>query len=154
MTPTVRRKLLEAIRATFQAVDEATWGLKFSMVAIGPLAAPDYRRRFSIGIVPQQETYGDLFPLIARSLQLAIEFRVTVNKDDEDPGLVAEFLLGQVESICLQDITWGGHAINTKLRGNEINMDTFADRAIDGVVFLTVDYRHSRKDPGNPDPVD
>lgn len=154
MIPTVRRKLLEGMRATFQAVDEATWGLKFSIVAMGPLAAPDFRRRFSIGIVPQQETYGDLFPLITRSLQIAIEFRATVNKDDEDPGLVAEFLLGKVEGICLQDITWGGLAISTKLRGNEVNMVTFADRTIDGVLFLTVDYRHARKDPANPDPID
>lgn len=154
MTNSVRRELLEGIRATFQAVDEATWGLKFSIVAMGPLADPDFRRRFSIGIVPQQETYGDLYPHITRELQLAIEFRVTVNRDDEDPGLLAETLLYKVEAICLADITWGGRCIDTKLVGNEINMATFADRTIDGVVFIKVKYRHARHDPTDPDPID
>jgi hypothetical protein len=154
MTSSVRRKLIEAMRSTFQAVDEATHGLKFSIVAVGPLADPDYRRRYSIGLVPQQEIYGDLYPHITRELQVAIEFRVTVNRDDEDPGLMAEHMLGVIETICLADITWGGRAIDTKLMGNEVNMATFADRTVDGVLFVRVKFRHARHDPTNPDPVD
>ena len=152
MNPSVRRLLLEKIRTTFQDVDEATWGLSFSNVAMGPLAAPDFRRPYSLGIVPQRETYGDLYPHITRTLEVGLEFRLTLNKGDEEGGLMAENLLETLEGICLSDVTWGGHAIDTHLLGNEINMATFADRSIDGVLFISVQYRHARRDPSNPAP--
>jgi hypothetical protein len=152
MSKSIRRQIIEQIKATFEGVTEADWGVRFSTVAIGPLGDADQRKRYSVGIVPGAEVYSDLYPYRCRDLNIAIEFRVTVNRTDEDPGLMAEELLATVERIVLKDTTWNGLAIETKLAGNEIDMTTYADRSVMGVLFIQVSYRHALSDPRDPTP--
>lgn len=143
---TLRLQILDEIVKTFKAVDEDTYGLKFSIVEIGPLSEPDNRKAFCIGIVPMDETYRDLYPLKDRSLRIAVEFRVTVNQVKGSPGREAERVLGVIENVILRHKTWNGLAAQTDLVGNEINMDNFVDKTVDGVVLINVNYRHSVTD--------
>lgn len=156
----LRRSILEAMRDAFRAVDMpdpddtttlGDWPLKFSTVEIGPLGDSDHRKRFSIGIVPQAEAYGDLHPFITRNLRVGIEFRVTVNRGDEAPALMAEEVLTVVERVVMSNRSWGGLALDTKFMGNETDMTDYDDKTVYGVLFVEVSYRHGQDDPRNTD---
>ncbi len=147
---TLRLEILEYIRGLYQAaVDNETpptgykhYGMQFSVVALGPLSREDNRKRFSVGIVPGRELKSDLFPLKTSMFDVTIEFRVTVNKDDEEPMVLAERVLGVVQQIMYDDENFGGLIIKHDEVGNEQDMFTYNDKAISGMVQFRIHYRH------------
>ena len=149
-TKGLRHAILEAMKTTFAGIDEPDWPIKFSVVELGPLGDEDQRKRYSLGIVPGPERYKHIFPFIERTLQVGIEFRVTVNRGDEKPGDLAERLLTMIERIILLNQTWGGIAIDTNLSNNEVDIQTYADKSAQGVLFVEVMYRHSHESPVDP----
>lgn len=148
----LRLNILNRMVDTFADINEDTYGIKFSTVELGPLGDADYKRRYSLGIVPTNERYGDKFPFIERWLTVGIEYRVTVNRGDEKPGVLAERLLTVVEAVVLDNVTWGGKAIDTKLQANELDMIDYGDKSVSGALFVVVHYRHSHLDPRDPMP--
>lgn len=149
----VRQLVVEKIREKFIAVDVPDWPLKFSVVALGPLGDEDFKKRYSIGIVPGVEKYSHEFPYIVRDGQIAIEFRVVRNQGDAEPQLLGEQLLTLCEQLVLRNKTWDGLAMDTQLVGNEIDLVNASDRSVQGVLFISVKFRHGTDDPVNPDPV-
>ena len=152
MDRSLRHRILAAMADTFRAVDQPDWPLKFSLVELGPLGDEDHRKRYTLGIVPGPERYTHNFPYVVRFLRVAIEFRVTVNRDDEAPGELAEQLLTVIERVVIKNGTWGDLALATELSNSEIDMTTYSDRSVAGVLFVEIQYRHSHLDPRNPDP--
>lgn len=152
MPESLRHQILQAMVATFDAVDKPDYPLKFSVVELGPLGDEDHRKRLSLGIVPGPERYTHNFPFIVRFLTVGIEFRVTVNRDDPSPGNLAEQVLTVIEQVVLRNGTWGGLAIDTDFRNNEVDMTTYGDRTVMGVVWVEIQYRHAHGDPTNPNP--
>ncbi|MEJ6846747.1 hypothetical protein V3589_11080 [Sinorhizobium fredii] len=148
----VRHEILNAMVSAYRAVDQPGWPIKFSVVGLGPLADADHTKRFSIGVVAGPESQSYVFPYIQSTLQVGIEFRITVNRGDAKPGVLAEELLTVVKRVLIDNRTWGGRAIDTKITGAEIDMTTYGDRTIMGVCFCEVLYRHSHLDPRNPNP--
>lgn len=142
----VRLQILTNITQTFGTLDEAEWPFVFSSVDLGPLGDADNRKRFSMGIVPSPEKYDDSFPFLERHLRVALEFRVTVNRGDERPGIVFEQLLSMVERVVLTHRNWNGLAIDTKLLNNDVDMVTYGDKTVTGVLFIEVFFRHIRDD--------
>jgi hypothetical protein len=122
-------------------------GLTFSTVEIGPLEVKDIRKANSIGIVAGPETKTGKFPLWECVWSIAIEFRSAANQDDLKPGLIAERSLTAIERLVYMNRTWGGLAIDTIDQGNEIDLTSYADRSIMGVLKIFVRYRHSEGDP-------
>ena len=152
MTQSIRHQILDRMVEVFQGVKEPEWPIQFSMVELGPLADENHRKRFSIGIVPGPEKYSDTFPFIVRNLRVAIEFRVTVNRDDPAPGQLAEQVLTVIERVVIANRDWGGLAVETKFQDNEIDMPTYGDKTVMGVLWVEVQYRHHHLDPRNPNP--
>jgi len=147
---TLRLQILQHIKGLYQAATDNIdppagkrhYGLEFSVVGLGPLSDADNRKRFSVGIIPGHELKSDLFPLKTSMFEVTIEFRVTVNKDDGEPMVLAERVLGVVQQIMYDDQTLGGLVIKHDEIGNEQDMFTYNDRAISGMVQFRVHYRH------------
>ena len=160
MTPnvtSVRLTILNSIVAKFQGMAEDQppadpYGVTWSTVALGPLAAFDQRKKYSIGVVPGPERETFSMPYIMVFLTVHVEFRVTANRDDDAPGILAEKALTVVKRALTEDRTWGGMALDTKIVGSEIDMTTYADRSIVGVCQAQLQYRYSHTDPRDPNP--
>jgi hypothetical protein len=156
----LRLDILLAMVDTFKAVVATDppafedFNMEFSTVELGSLGDEDHKKRYSLGIVPLRERYGDKFPFQERWLTVGFQFRVTVNRGDEKPGVMAERLLTVVERVVLANPTWGGLAIDTRLQSNENDMVDYGDKSVQGALFAEVHYRHSHLDPRDmrPDP--
>lgn len=157
----LRHRILKQMVDTYRAVQPPAagavptpqdWPLSFSVVELGPLSDPDHRKRYTLGIVPQPEQFKDKFPTIERFLQVGIEFRVTVNRDDNKPGDMIERLLTVVENVVLRNRQWNGLAIDTTLLNSDIDLSTYNDKSASGVLFVQVHYRHGTDDNRNIDP--
>jgi hypothetical protein len=125
----VRLTILNAIVAMFQNMqaDQPTndpYGITWSTVALGPLADFDQRKKYSLGIVPGPEKETFSMPYIMCVLTVNVEFRVTANRDDVVPGILAEQALTVVKRALTADRTWGGKALDTKIAGSEIDLVT------------------------------
>ena len=153
----VRLTILNAIVAAFQNMqaDQPTndpCGITWSTVALGPLADFDQRKRYSLGVVAGPEKEDFSMPYIMCFLTVNVEFRVTANRDDDPPGVLAEQALTVVKRGLTEDRTWGGKAIDTKIVGSEVDLTTYADRSIVGVCQAQVQFRYSHLDPRDPNP--
>ena len=154
----VRLRILNAMVAKFDAMDENLpagdpYGITWATAALGPLAAFDQRKRYSLGVVVGAERETFSMPYIMVFLTVNVEFRITANRDDDAPGVLAEQALTVVKRGLTEDRTWGGLAIDTKIVGSEVDLTTYADRSIMGVCQATVQFRYSHLDPrdANPD---
>lgn len=148
----LRLNLLKKIKSIFESVtdEEAPpenkkfYGIKFSVVGIGALSAVDTRKRFAIGIVVGDEklptTTGTRDPI----LSVDIEFRQTLNNGDEEPGIAVERLLAQVQQIIMDHDDLEGEAISFSEVGNEIDLTTYSDKTVRGVVRCEMQYRQAQ----------
>lgn len=160
----LRQQIIEKIKEKFEAVQPpdtsdpdyapspADWPLSFSTIELGPLGDEDLRKRYSVGIVPGREKYSHLFPYIVCDQMIAIEFRVTKNRGDDDPQIMAEQCLTVLKRVVLVNKQWDDLAIDSELVDSETDLTSYGDRSINGVLFFSVKYRHSQFDPRDPNP--
>ena len=153
----VRMTVLNTILNKFRTMDEGLpvndpYGITWSTVALGPLIKVDQRKRYSIGLAvgPEKETF--LYPFVQAFLTINIEFRVTVNRDDLDPGTMIEQCLTVIKRAMTEDRTWGGLVLDTKIKNSEIDLITYADRSAMGVCVAEIEYRYSYSDPRTTTP--
>jgi hypothetical protein len=153
MTLSIRQQILNNMLAAFAAVSTANGDpLTFSTCVLGPLGAQDQRKRYSLGIVAGKEKFSDKFSWYECFLPVGIEYRITINKGDDAPASEAETLLTLVKQVVMKDPSWGGIAIDTNLVSDEVDLTTYADRSVEGVLHVQLHYRHSRNDPTDPTP--
>lgn len=157
----IRTTILQAIQARFTGIDPDAAtpvtarnptgdpiGITWTSVQIGGLLGQDNRKINSMGIVsvreiPNYETY----PVINAGWQVNLETRSTHNTGDLIPALIAERSLAAMQRVVSVDGTWGGLAIDTIEIGNEVDIDSYADRSIMVVLMLRITYRRSQFDP-------
>ena len=156
MADTIRLQCLNALKGVLEALVAGQqpgdpYSVQFTKVAIGPLGDTDHRKRFVAGIVPGRERKRPYtYPLEECTLPVAVEFRMTVNADDDEPGVEAERLLGELQRKLHEDTTLGGLAVDVRETGNEIVLDLYDDRTVTGDIFLELIYRHRADDPRQP----
>ena len=97
---------------------------------------------------PERESFE--FPYVMCFMTVNVEFRVTVNQGDAEPGVMIEQALTVVKRGLTDDRTWGGLAIDTKVVNSEIDLVTYADRAALGVCVAQIQYRYGYDDPRDP----
>lgn len=148
----VRLAILNAMQQTFTDVQENKppadpYGVTFSTVALGPLAPFDQKKRYSLGLAmgPEKETFQ--FPFIMCFMTVNLELRITVNKGDNPPGQMIEELITVVKRVVGDNRQWGGLAIDSKIVGTEVDLETYWDRSALAVVKCEVQYRYSSNDP-------
>jgi hypothetical protein len=145
---TVRLGILNKIVSLLKAIQDPVIGA----VELGPLGDTSHTKRYAVGVVPGKETHMERYPVLENNLQVHIEFRITVNKGDSGPLTMAHDFLGVLQNCMAADPSLGGIAIDTQFLGNELDLETFADKSIMGVLLLQVTYRHMRQDFSNPNP--
>lgn len=123
---------------------------KFGVVGLGSLGDVDNRKRNAVGIVPGAEVKEPKFPLTQNTLPVAIEFRRLVNQGDNDPGEEVEDILGQLQHYLGEDNKMGGLAVDFVETGCEIDLDSYTDKTVQGVIFMEMRYRHRIGDPYTP----
>jgi hypothetical protein len=96
---------------------------------------------------PTNESKQTRYPLTDCALPVTIEFRMTADRGDQRPAIEAERVLGEIRRRIGEDRTLGGLALDVREIGNDVDLDTYADKAIEGAVFLEVRYRHATDDP-------
>lgn len=160
----VRQQVLEKIQEKIEAIippntsapgyvpSDDDWPFQFSTVELGPLANEDNRKRYSVGIVPGPEKYSNLYPYIVNNHQIGIEFRVTKNQGDPEPQIMAEQCLSVLKRLVLKNKTWDNLVCDTQLVQSQIDLVSYSDRSIVGVLFIRVEYRHGQSDPRDPAP--
>jgi hypothetical protein len=153
MPDTIRLQCLEALKGVLEDMVAGEpmgdpYSAQFTKVVIGPLDETDHRMRFVAGIVTGREKKRPyMYPLEECTLPVAIELCMTVNADDDDPGVEAERLLGEVQRKIHEDTTLGGVAVDLRETGNEIVLDMYGDRTVVADIFLELIYRHRTNDP-------
>ena len=154
MTDSVRHLILNKIVTTFEAVTTpaTTPDAFFSKIELGPLSEADHRKRYVVGVVPGTEREKFLFPYIECMLTVNVEFRITVNRGDDSPGDVAETVLTLVKQTIMANRTWDSLALDTKIAGSEIDLQTYMDNSVVGLCVCEVQFRHSHLDPTLPGP--
>lgn len=158
MPKPIRLLLLERLKANFIAAKKGQptddpYLFGFSTVEIGPLREEDSRKVTAVGIVAGPEDIQHEFPgIVEKKMKCSIEWRITRNQKDPDPGILAELMLCEVQRVVLSDLDLGGLCIDIMEIGNQVDMDTYADRSIYGVVECTILYRHRLQDPRSDQP--
>ena len=152
MPDTLRLQCLEKIRANLAELLDGhptsdPYSLRFTSVEHGPLADFDNRKRYVAGVVPGREVKQTRYPQTDCMLPVTVEFRMTIDRGDQRPAIEAERVLGELQRCISADRTLGGLAIDTRETGNDVDLDNYADKAIEGAVFLEVRYRHATDDP-------
>ena len=152
MAETLRFRCLEALRASVAGMLDgypanAPYSVQFTSVEHGPLGDFDNRKRYVAAVVPGRESKQTRYPLTDCTLPVTIEFRMTIDRGDKRPLVEAERVLGEIQRRIAEDRTLGGLAIDVRETGNDVDLDTYADKAIEGAVFLEVRYRHGTDDP-------
>jgi hypothetical protein len=156
MDKSIRQTILEAMQDAFEAVtpgtDPGDFDFAFSEVNIGPLGDPDVRKLNAIGLVVGRERKEHQYPFEMCFLPVDIEFRVTVNRGDDPPAVMAETVLTPIQMVLYNNKTLGGIAIDGYELGNEIDLTSYADKSVQGVVNWEVQYRHRHLDVTDPNP--
>ncbi|QIG76983.1 hypothetical protein EVC30_155 [Rhizobium phage RHph_Y1_11] len=160
MANTSKRSLiLTALRGYFSAVVKDApvddpYPFEFGRVSTGPLTLGDYSKQFAVGLVVGDEVKRDLFPFKECTLPIAIEFQRVKQKGEGEPGDIAEEMLTVVQRVVNEaadlpaklGLDW---VIDVRETGNHIDLDSFSDKAVAGVLFIEVQYRHARYDTRN-----
>jgi hypothetical protein len=156
----VKLQILQAIQTFFDnmTADQPSadpYGITWDSVQIGPLVKFDHRHHYSLGIVATDDSRESFqtMPYVERHLTVNMEIRMTVNRDDDPPGVAMEEAVTVVERGLTQDRTWGGLALDTKIMKTEVDLITYADRSALAVVVVDIQYRHGYADPRNRNPV-
>ena len=149
---TVREKIIEALVARLKTIepdptDPDGFSFAFADVKRGSLPAQDHTKRYMAGVVPGRETKKDLYPFIHCSLPVDIEFRITIQSKDKSSSHEAERLLGEVQRCIYFDKELGGLCLDIRETGNEIDMNTYSDKTVLGVLSIEIPYRHAHDDP-------
>jgi len=141
---TIRSKILKSVAALYEAVTVATYGVDFPYVKHGPLGNPDGTKFITIGVVAGEERKSDLYPLINSLLDITVEFSVTANKG-EVPALMAEKVMGVVQQVFYNNDQLGLPDIVVLFheRRSAIDMFTYSDKTMLGMVTFEVLYRHN-----------
>jgi hypothetical protein len=150
MTDSVRLICLKFMRDQLSAIAAPDFSLSMSTALLGPIADGASRRRFSVGVVPGKEMVEDRFPLTECILPVVVEFQITWNAGDPVPQELAENALADIQRKLKEDIYCAGNAIDLRETGNEINLNLYSDKSIDGWVKYDLLYRHNTGDPRSP----
>ena len=111
------------------------YSVQFTSVEHGALGDFDNRKRYVAAVVPGRESKRTRYPLTDCTLPVTIEFRMTIDRGDKRPLVEAERVLGELQRRICESRTLDGLAIDVRETGNHVDLDTSADKAIEGRFF-------------------
>jgi len=118
----------------------------WSIVQREPLTERETKKRFALGITETDEQKSDQIQTQHAFLQVTMEFHMLLNRD-EVPSTMASMILSNMARRIRSDHTLGGVAVNMRETGNTIDVDSYADKIVNGAMFISILYKHATDDP-------
>ena len=147
MTESVRLKCLHWLMEHFRTMPDDGYTVSFSVIGLGPLTTRDTRKQSALGLVPGTEVKTPVYPFETCRLPIAVDFRYTVNQGGGSPGDNVEDVLAQVQKRIREAGNLGGLAADYSEMSNEIDLESYSDKTVSGVVMTQLQYRHHMLDP-------
>jgi hypothetical protein len=154
----IRERVLVALCDLFSEMREDqpqgvdAWGnpteydLRWDVVQREPLTQRERKKRYAMAILDEREEKLPQIQTFHVNLSVTIEFWMLLNVN-EDPSTCANRLLLNIQRRLREDITLGGLVLNVEERGNNIDVDSWTDKQIEGAIFLNILYKHAQADP-------
>jgi hypothetical protein len=111
-----------------------------------PLTERETKKRFALGITETDEQKSDQIQTQHCFLQITMEFNMLLNRE-EVPSTMASMILSNMARRIRSDPTLSGVAVNMRETGNTIDVDSFADKMVNGAMFISIMYKHAIDDP-------
>ncbi len=124
----------------------AAYDFKWSVVQRAPLSDRERMKRYAIAILETGEGKDPQISTMHSQLSITLEFWMLLNIDEE-PATCANLVLLNIQRKIREDITLGGLVYNVRETGNIIDVEGYADRSINGAMFVTILYKHAEDDP-------
>jgi hypothetical protein len=122
------------------------YDLKWDVVQREPLGQEAKKKRYAMAILDEREEKLPQMQTFHVNLSVTIEFWMLLNRN-EDPSTCANRLLLNIQRRLREDITLGGLVLNVEERANNLDVDSWADKQIEGAMFINVLYKHAQDDP-------
>lgn len=122
------------------------YDFEWSLVQREPLGERETKKRFALAITETDEQKSDQIQTQHAFLQVTMEFHMLLNRD-EVPSTMASMILSNMARRIRSDHTLGGVAVNMRETGNTIDVDGFADKIVNGAMFISILYKHATDDP-------
>jgi hypothetical protein len=117
-----------------------------------PLGDLDSRKAYAIAILDTDASNLKNVQQVQVDLRVTLEFRALLETSDA-PSTCLNTILTNIQRRVRSDprltATNGGTAliIDMSETGNTVDVDSYADRSVEGAVFLLVKYKHQEDDP-------
>lgn len=149
MPDPIQLQVIQKMKEVFEAAAPGTVALTGLSCLLGP-ATSRGGKSVVLSILTPSGTYDERLASSKVDRNMQTEFRcLAYAPRGVEPLERAAQVLADVEEIVVENETWGGLAIQTRLGAYEIIVEDTADRLVDVTLFATVTYRTRRDDPRN-----
>jgi hypothetical protein len=146
----VRELVLAEIARVFTDLTPADsqGGTVFGLVTDAPPDGRETRGQNVLSVIESDEVYLEVLSPDKRDRRLSIELSAVGHcPRGTSPRSYANSLLADMEEIVEANSLWGGHAYATLFNSNIVDRLNSADRTVEVVMFIDVQYRTKRSDP-------
>ena len=148
---TVREQALRNLKQLFVAMEAGQpvtdpYTITWSLVERFDVGDRARGKNFVMQIFDLRETKIPRIGQMEPTLRVFLEWKALCPAEC-DPSEFANDVLGQIQRRIREDITLTDTVINVIETGNEITIDDFADRHIEGNVSINILYKHAENDP-------
>ena len=157
MANSIRENALRKVKELFESQTAGAPGadpydFTWSVVRREPLGDLDSRKRYAVAILDTDETKGRQVSCVQVDLAVTIEFR-SLMEVTENPSQHLNMILLNIQRLIRSDSRLatinGGTPLVIDFRdtGNTVDVDSYADRSVDGALFCVLKYKHAENDP-------
>ncbi len=88
----------------------------------------------------------DIDPVTYATINCSLEYAVIVEKG-ENPNQLLNLVASEVERRLMEDVTFGGLAIDISFSKDEKAIGWRHDKAVEGALYFAISYRYRSTDP-------
>ena len=150
MPDSKREQLLTEVERVFTAmtITDTQGGTVFGRVFDAPKDGREHKGINTLSVIENDEVYIEVVSPDKRDRRLSIELQAIGNcPRGETPRAYANNLLADLEEIVEANSKWSGLAYATLFTSNVTERINTADRTVEVVLFISVQYRTKRTDP-------
>lgn len=144
---TIRECILQKLVEIFKRPPLEPWDVEFGGVSRDPLTNDIVQTYdFTISITDPSERVREAVAVEYREINMVFEFTGKVREGDT-ASVIGNRVLGAIQKRIGCDISLEDLALNSVLRGSEIDIEGPFDKVVSGVIVYDVTYRCRANDP-------
>lgn len=153
---TIREEILEALVGIFETMQAGQpvsdpYTVTWSLVGREEPGNRARGKRYVISVFDTTEQKRAIIGFMDCTLRVVLEWSAQLGAE-EGPSKQANRIMGEIQRRVREDITLGDLCHNLVEVANDISVDDYKDRQIEGSVFIDVQYKHAEHDPRSSDP--